>query len=199
MNRKNQFERTDRDITNALLAVMERKSFEKISVQDILDEALINRATFYLHFPDKYSVLERLQAKTLAGLTDRVAALNTAGEKDLSAVSQLLFDFLSENQAQMLRLLSIRVEGFDLQQQMRDFFSAYLAQIDAPLSGLERDLLSGMIMEFMVCFLKEKRDPREFPSAILDAWLNMSLYFFRVNQMPEAREKLLGLIGELHQ
>lgn len=199
MKRINQFERTDRDITNALLKVMERKSFEKISVQDILDEALINRSTFYLHFPDKYAVLERLQTKILAGLTDRVAALNAAGEKDLSAISQLMFDYLSDNQAQMLRLLSIRMEGFDLQRQMRGFFSEHLAEIGAPLSALERDLLAGLTMEFMVRFLQERRDPRDFPSAILDVWVNMTLYFFRVDQASEAREKLLGLIGELHE
>ena len=161
MRRNNQFERTDRDITNALLTVMEHKSFEKISVQDILDEALINRSTFYLHFPDKYAVLERLQAKTLAGLTDRVAALNAAGEKDLSTISQLMFDYLSENQAQMLRLLSIRMEGFDLQKQMRDFFSEHLAAAGAPLNSLERDLLAGMTMEFMVTNTQQKiMEPR---------------------------------------
>ena len=44
MKRVNQFERTDRDITNALLSVMERKPFEKITVQDILKEAMINRS-----------------------------------------------------------------------------------------------------------------------------------------------------------
>ena len=198
MKRNNQFARTDRDITNALLTIMEHKRFEKISVQDILNEALINRSTFYLHFPDKYAVLERLQEKLLAGLTERVAALNAAEEKNLAAISQLMFDFLSENQAQMLRLLSIRMEGFDLQKQMRDFFSAYLAGIGAPLNGLERDLLAGLTMEFMVRFLKEKRDPRDFPNAILDTWVDMSLTFFRVDQAPEARETLLRLIGELH-
>lgn len=37
MKRTNQFERTDRDITNALLALMDKKTFEKITVQDILE------------------------------------------------------------------------------------------------------------------------------------------------------------------
>jgi AcrR family transcriptional regulator len=50
MKRVNQFERTDRDITNALLKVMESKSLEKISVQDILDVAMVSRSTFYQHF-----------------------------------------------------------------------------------------------------------------------------------------------------
>ena len=33
---------------------------------------------------------------------------------------------------------------------------------------------------------------------MLDMWLDMSVYFFRLNEVPMAKEKLLGLIRELH-
>lgn len=38
--------------------------------KDILDEAMINRSTFDLHLSDKYAILERLQEKYIAGMTD---------------------------------------------------------------------------------------------------------------------------------
>ncbi|WP_455382577.1 TetR family transcriptional regulator [Salinispira pacifica] len=49
--------RTRRLIEEAFLAVMEEKGFEELSVNDVTDRAGINRATFYSHFVDKYSLL----------------------------------------------------------------------------------------------------------------------------------------------
>ena len=59
MKRIKQFERTDRDITNALLLLLEKNRFEKITVAQIIEEAGINRSTFYQHFSDKYEIVER--------------------------------------------------------------------------------------------------------------------------------------------
>lgn len=61
MKRIKQFERTDRDNTNALLLLLEKNRFEKITVAQIIEEAGINRSTFYQHFSDKYEIVERLQ------------------------------------------------------------------------------------------------------------------------------------------
>lgn len=63
MERKLQFDRTTRDIINAFMDLLDQKSFEKISVQDIIEKTMINRSTFYRHFQDKYAILEYLQDK----------------------------------------------------------------------------------------------------------------------------------------
>ena len=44
-----QYLRTDRAIQSALLSLLGKKPFEKITVQDILDETPVSRATFYKH------------------------------------------------------------------------------------------------------------------------------------------------------
>jgi AcrR family transcriptional regulator len=50
--------RTRQLLHDALLGLLEKKEFDKISVQDITDAATLNRATFYAHYTDKFALLE---------------------------------------------------------------------------------------------------------------------------------------------
>ena len=48
---------TKKVIAYGFKAVMEKKSFEKITITDITDYCGLNRQTFYYHFQDKYDLL----------------------------------------------------------------------------------------------------------------------------------------------
>jgi AcrR family transcriptional regulator len=50
--------RTRQLLQSALATLMQTKPFDEISVQDIAEAATVNRATFYDHYTDKYSLLE---------------------------------------------------------------------------------------------------------------------------------------------
>ena len=73
-----QYLRTDRAIQSALLSLLGKKPFEKITVQDILDETPVSRATFYKHFHDKYEIVERIQDEILHTHTELRNALAQA-------------------------------------------------------------------------------------------------------------------------
>ena len=45
--------RTRKLISQAFFGLLRKKKFEKISIQEIADSAMINRATFYAHYADK--------------------------------------------------------------------------------------------------------------------------------------------------
>ena len=45
--------RTRSLLSNALVALMQEKSIDKITVQEVLDRATVGRSTFYLHYRDK--------------------------------------------------------------------------------------------------------------------------------------------------
>ncbi|GGH36956.1 TetR/AcrR family transcriptional regulator [Paenibacillus segetis] len=47
-------------ISDALLSLIEEKGFDHITVRDITSRAEINRATFYLHYQDKYDLLDKI-------------------------------------------------------------------------------------------------------------------------------------------
>jgi AcrR family transcriptional regulator len=50
--------RTRKLLQQALTELLAEKSFHAINVQDVVDRATVNRATFYAHFPDKYALLD---------------------------------------------------------------------------------------------------------------------------------------------
>ncbi|HSU78796.1 MAG TPA: TetR/AcrR family transcriptional regulator [Candidatus Angelobacter sp.] len=47
-------------IKNAVIELMSEKSFDDITIQEIADRANVNRATIYLHYLDKYDLLDKL-------------------------------------------------------------------------------------------------------------------------------------------
>src|SRR5580698_3043652 len=54
--------RTRNLLHEALRKLMQSKSFDDISVQDITEAATVNRATFYDHYADKYALLDAMVA-----------------------------------------------------------------------------------------------------------------------------------------
>lgn len=51
-------QRTQQLLEQALLALIKEKSFESISVQEIIDRANVGRATFYEHYDNKEDLLQ---------------------------------------------------------------------------------------------------------------------------------------------
>lgn len=51
--------KTKKSLVDTLVKLMSHKDFDKISVKDLTEELDINRGTFYLHFKDKYDLLEQ--------------------------------------------------------------------------------------------------------------------------------------------
>ena len=52
--------RTRSLLQGALRQLMQTKSFDEVSVQDITDAATVNRATFYDHYTDKFALLDAM-------------------------------------------------------------------------------------------------------------------------------------------
>lgn len=50
--------RTKKSLVEAFIALMRKKKFEDITINNLCDEAMIRRTTFYRHFQDKYDLLD---------------------------------------------------------------------------------------------------------------------------------------------
>jgi len=89
-------QRTRRLLQQSLGKLLESKKFEDISVQDIADEATVNRATFYDHYDDRFSLLECMIASRFHELlAEREVQFDgTCGAK-LHAMVLALCDYLA--------------------------------------------------------------------------------------------------------
>lgn len=61
-------------IKAALIDLIGEKGFDALTVSDITRRAQINRGTFYLHFVDKYDMLEKLEDELIAHLGEALLA-----------------------------------------------------------------------------------------------------------------------------
>jgi AcrR family transcriptional regulator len=92
--------RTRKLLQGALATLMQSKSFDEISVQDITEAATLNRATFYDHYNDKFALLEAMVAGGFHEFLDARQLRYHAGcPSALEAIVLATCDFLSQAHA----------------------------------------------------------------------------------------------------
>ena len=62
--------RTRQLLTEAMKKLMLEKSYEAVTIRDIVKNAEVNRSTFYLHFRDKQDIFEQIQLDILNELAE---------------------------------------------------------------------------------------------------------------------------------
>lgn len=98
-------------ICDTMISLLEEKPFTKITVQDILQRANIQRATFYRYFRDKYEVAEAINEILAQELLDHSFEGLYEG-KHFSDYHQTMFNL--KYQKVMEQMLHLRVENVDL-------------------------------------------------------------------------------------
>jgi AcrR family transcriptional regulator len=88
--------RSRRMLMDSLVKLLSKKEFEDISVQEIADEATLNRATFYLHYPDKNALLRAMTAERFRDLIARRGLSFTNCDGALRAIALGVCDYLAE-------------------------------------------------------------------------------------------------------
>src|SRR5271170_6661420 len=98
-------------LREALLRLLTRKEFDDISIQEIADEATLNRATFYLHYPDKNALLQAITAARFRDLIARRGLSFTNCDGALRAIALGVCDYLAETTGCPGQLAKMPLEG----------------------------------------------------------------------------------------
>ena len=87
--------RTKKLICKAFKALLEKKSFEGITVNEICQEAMVHRTTFYKYFTDKYDLLRFCYGATHDELIKNIALDKKDGQDvDLLISEKLVKEFI---------------------------------------------------------------------------------------------------------
>ena len=57
-------------IIDAFINLIRKKGFLKVTVQEIIDTAQVNKSTFYMYYLDKYDLLDKVEDQLFAGLRE---------------------------------------------------------------------------------------------------------------------------------
>jgi AcrR family transcriptional regulator len=103
--------RSRRMLMGSLARLLMKKEFDSISVQEIADEATLNRATFYLHYPDKNALLQAMTGVRFRDLIERRGITFTNCNGALRAIALGVCDYLAETTGCPSQLARIPLEG----------------------------------------------------------------------------------------
>jgi len=103
--------RSRRMLMEALAKLLITKHLEDISVQEIADEATLNRATFYLHYQDKNALLQAMTESRFRDLIERRSITFTDCHGALRAIALGVCDYLAESTGCPSQLARMALEG----------------------------------------------------------------------------------------
>lgn len=113
-------ENIKKSFTNLLLA----KDFKDITVQNIIDEALIGRSTFYAHFYDKYDLLEQMASEMKNEFTILIRdRFNLYSHDEFINFFSKIIEYYSKQRLQFLALLRVHTETVDLYSSLLDILN----------------------------------------------------------------------------
>lgn len=197
MDRRQQ--KTKAAIFNAFRSLLEKKSFNHITVQEILDRANIGRSTFYAHFQTKDELLkyvcEELFGHIVSSAREKthLHGLNSKKETSQSIFCHLLYH-LQENDSNILELLSCENSEIFLRYFKNSLKELIQTEIVGQSQNQPYDLpvdflvnhISGSFVEMVLWWIQNKRQqtPEELDRyfrAVIEPVLSTKIYKSRTN------------------
>ena len=204
MPRNMQYRNIDERIINTFLKLLHQKPFEKITVQNILEGAKINRATFYNHYEDKYQLLDSIQKLYLDEMVYLADQIMSDESIDLDVIDEIMAHYFDEKRDILRTLLKIRTSYGDVVKSWCEFFrSVYFPlvfkNLRYSLNELDMYLLTNIYVDYILYYLEHEELRFCFSEAYRNSLMKVvcALHCLNDEQEPERlsdylKERLLG-------
>lgn len=111
------FYRTKKQIIIAMVELLKIKSFNQITVKNICEKAKISRSGFYLHYMDKYDLIEKYQLELMTYINQMIEETSKEKLSMEETMTKLLYFFKDEGQ--LLGLLISNKGSIEIQTQVK--------------------------------------------------------------------------------
>ncbi|HRF47031.1 MAG TPA: helix-turn-helix domain-containing protein [Anaerolineales bacterium] len=186
--------RTRQALRVALSQLLQQRDFDSLTVQEIADHAAVNRATFYLHFIDKYDLLsDTVRGIILGDQTNSVAhgdCAETVGLPRAPSSIEQVFARIDRERHVFQRLVdrrgsaSLAAQLLDLlEQPLREFRSDHTPVVPQPVAS--RFVAGGLIS--LIALWVER--PGVYTPCEMAAW------YWRLLQAPAALQWIPAQTG----
>lgn len=153
------YQKTEKNIINTFLSLVDEIGFEKTSVSAICERAMINRKTFYLHYLDKYDLLDHIYQKLKETLMNNLTQQAITDLKNMDLHESVKWCITeADKYHELIRILlkSSRKEFRDI---LIDIFSRYPARqvivnYDDLANKVEYHIISVYMCDAMIGFFE---------------------------------------------
>lgn len=136
--------KTREAIEQAMIRLLQQKSLDTITIREITEEADIHRGTFYLHYLDKYDVIEQWETSIFEEI-EAIAAVEQLPKQMSEAITtatpaHFIVDVLHifNNRRNIVQLLLSDESGRSFENQLRDLLERLFTQNASRLFDLQQ-------------------------------------------------------------
>ena len=154
--------RSVESIKKAFVDLLQEEPFEKVKVSEIARRAGIDRQTFYLHYVDKYDLLDKMNKEFLQVyktiLVERLEGGNAFALEKLEKIYQENLPYLKEHRVEVLSLLKIYTGRICLKRDLKKLLIDKYQEITGEaLTSFQKEMLSTLYVGSFITIIKEDR------------------------------------------
>lgn len=167
--------RSQEAIKNAFIAMMTEKAIDEITIQDIADKANVGRRTVYLHYLDKYDLIEKL----IEGHIDELRKLcESASELSFAEGNLMWFEYFERHSSFFSAMFASKGAPVFRSQFIKFVMEELEAEVDVS-NGQNQGLSKDLILKFFSAAIVE----------IVEAWFT--------NELSESTQAVAAQVGML--
>ena len=180
--------RTRKLLIDSFNKLTSERDFKDITIQDIADGAMVNRATFYSHFQDKYDLMEFVISDIIhQGVGTSLTKYQQINEEVLTEIFLLVTNFEVEFEKNITSQCNRSIQAFkklfetEVKRELEETFSSLMQnssnKLDSDSIKIGAGLLSACIYEASINWKQSKTlSANEYISRALN--FISSTYFF---------------------
>lgn len=146
------------------MSLVLRKNYESISVQDVVNQANVGRATFYLHYRDKDDLLLKSLKTMFDELVEHIGPVPKRATPDDAAPVRLLIEHVAANRDRY-RFLVSSASNNSMMRRVRNYVAAHferrlklIAPKPAPLPlNIASAYLAGALISLLIWWLDQEQ------------------------------------------